>query len=93
MQTHDEALTEQDLAWLRRHTNFHGAETVLGAVIFMLFLAITVLFAGIWLWGPSTTARDGQVRRAWPGGRGPDLQGTNAGVDVLDPAVCLSAGR
>lgn len=58
MQTHDEALTEQDLSWLRRHTNFHGAETVLGAVCFMLFLAITVLFAGIWLGGPSTTARD-----------------------------------
>lgn len=51
MQTHDEALTEQDLAWLRRHTNFHGAETVLGAMFFMLFLVITVLFARIWLGG------------------------------------------
>lgn len=58
MQTHDEALTEQDLSWLRRHTRFHCAETALGAVFFALFLAITAFLAGIWLWGPSTTARD-----------------------------------
>lgn len=58
MQTHDEALTEQDLAWLRRHTRHHGADTALAAVFFAVFLAITASLAGLWWWGPSTTARD-----------------------------------
>ncbi|MFY2565352.1 hypothetical protein [Achromobacter ruhlandii] len=75
MQTHDEGLTEQDLAWLRRHTNFHGAETVLGAVFFMLFMAITVLFAGIWLGGPrprrATVKYGARGPAGWAAGQAP----------------------
>ena len=58
MQTHDEALSAQDLSWLRRHARHHVADTVLGGVFFTLFFAMTAFLAWLWLSNATSIARD-----------------------------------